>query len=65
MKTECTVAFEPWGGEYKLVEPDFLTIVTDESSTLEGVVYSGGFIQLFFIDEPISIVNSRGERVSI
>jgi hypothetical protein len=62
----CTIAFEPWGGEYYLDAADVLRIDMNPEGGIEDIVHvDGGFIQLHFVAEPLSMVNSRGEHVSV
>jgi hypothetical protein len=62
----CTIAFEPWGGEYHLDASDVLRIEMNPAGGIEDIVHvNGAFIQLHFVAEPLSVVNSRGEHVSV
>lgn len=61
----CTVCFEPWGNEYELQHPDYLVIAPHRRGGLDEIVYSDRYMQLFFLREPLSIRNSRGESVSV
>jgi hypothetical protein len=62
----CIIAFEPWGGEYRLAATDSLRIELDPKGGIEDIVHvNEGFIQLHFVAEPLSMLNSHGEPVSV